>query len=165
MTRPAPDAPGPGQESVWDYPRPPALVAVGAAVRVEFAGRVVAASAHALRVLETSHPPTVYLPPADVDLAMLAATARTSGCEWKGQAEYLDLAWDGRRSADAAWRYPHPTPAFEALAGYVAFYPGRTDGCWIGDARVEAQPGGFYGGWITAAVAGPFKGEPGSWGW
>ena len=162
---PTPIPPGPGQESVWDYPRPPALVPVGAPVRVEFAGRIVAESAAALRVLETSHPPTVYLPPSDVDLAMLAETARTSGCEWKGHAVYLDLVWDGRRSEGAAWRYRHPTPAFAALRDYVSFYPGRTDGCWIGDERVEPQPGGFYAGWITSRVVGPFKGTPGTWGW
>ena len=162
---PVPIPPGPGQESVWDYPRPPVLVPVGAPVRVEFAGRVVAESAAALRVLETSHPPTVYLPPADVDMAMLVETARTSGCEWKGRAVYLDLVWGDRRSPSAAWRYPAPTPAFEALRDYVSFYPGRTDGCWIGDERVTPQPGGFYAGWITSRVVGPFKGADGTWGW
>ena len=160
-----PIPPGPGQESVWDYPRPPALVPVGETVRVEFAGRVVAASSRALRVLETSHPPTIYLPPDDVDLSVLVATPRTSGCEWKGRAVYLDLVAGDRRVADAAWRYPEPTPAFEALREYVAFYPGRTDGCWIGGERAEAQPGGFYGGWVTSRVVGPFKGAPGTWGW
>ena len=162
---PVPIPPGPGQESVWDYPRPPAVEPVGEAVRVEFAGRVVAASTRALRVLETSHPPTVYIPPDDVDLSLLAETARTSGCEWKGRAVYLDLVADGRRVPDAAWRYPAPTERFADLKGYVAFYPGRTDGCWIGDERVEPQPGGFYAGWITSRVVGPFKGEPGTWGW
>lgn len=162
---PTPIPPAPGQESVWDYPRPPAVEAVGAPVRVEFAGRVVAASDAALRVLETSHPPTIYIPPADVDFALLAETPRTSGCEWKGRAVYLDLVAGKRYAADAAWRYPYPTKAFAALKDFVAFYPGRTDGCWIGDERAEPQPGGFYAGWITSAVVGPFKGAPGTWGW
>ena len=162
---PTPIAPGPGQESVWDFPRPPALVPVGETVRVEFAGRVLAESADALQIQETSHPPTVYIPPADVDLALLVPTPRTSGCEWKGRAVYYDLDVDALRSEDAAWAYPDPRPAYLALKDHLAFYPSRVDACWIGDERVTPQPGGFYGGWITSRVVGPFKGEPGTWGW
>ena len=162
---PVPIPPSSGQESVWDYPRPPALEPVGETVRVEFAGRVIAESADALRILETSHPPTVYIPPEDVDLALLVPTPRTSGCEWKGRAVYYHLDAGGRLVEEAAWAYPDPRPAYLALKDHLAFYPGRVDACWIGDERVVPQPGGFYGGWITSRVVGPFKGEPGTWGW
>lgn len=162
---PTPVPPGPGQESVWDYPRPPALEPVGAAVRVEFAGRTVAESADALRILETSHPPTIYIPPDDVDLTLLVPSAQTSGCEWKGRARYYSLDVDGRTAPEAAWAYPDPRPLYLALKDHLAFYPGRVDACWLGGERVTPQPGGFYAGWITSRVVGPFKGEPGTWGW
>ncbi len=162
---PTPIPPGPGQESVWDYPRPPALEPVGQRVRVEFAGRTVAESDGALRILETSHPPTIYIPPQDCDLSLLVPTAKTSGCEWKGVAHYYDLDVAGRHSPEAAWAYAEPRERYLALKDYLAFYPGRVDACWLGGERVTAQPGTFYAGWITSRVVGPFKGEPGTWGW
>jgi uncharacterized protein (DUF427 family) len=153
-------------ENVWDYPRPPALVPCERRVRVEHGGAVVADSGGALRVLETSHPPTIYVPPGDVAPGALRPAAGSSLCEWKGRAAYFDvIGADGRVAARAAWSYPAPSPAFAALAGHVAFYPGRVDAAWLGDERVTAQAGDFYGGWITADLAGPFKGAPGTLRW
>ncbi|MCX7893944.1 MAG: DUF427 domain-containing protein [Burkholderiales bacterium] len=154
--------PGPGQESVWDYPRPPRLEPVARRVRVVFGGRTVADSTRALRVLETSHPPTYYVPRADVAAGALEPAAGESFCEWKGTACYFDVVAGERRAPRAAWSYPEPFPAFAPIAGYVAFYAGPMDACYVGDERVRPQPGRFYGGWITADVVGPFKGEPGS---
>lgn len=157
--------PGPGQESVWDYPRPPRVEAVDVLVRVEYAGSVLAETRRALRVLETSHPPTYYLPPDDVRLDFLRLTGRRSYCEWKGQARYWTIECNGRSAPYAAWSYPDPTPAFAALRDCLAFYPGRMDACYVGGARVVAQAGDFYGGWITPDIVGPFKGEPGTTFW
>ncbi|MEM1041201.1 MAG: DUF427 domain-containing protein [Bacteroidota bacterium] len=157
--------PGPGQESVWDYPRPPALEPVAERVRVEFGGETIADTTRALRILETSHPPTLYLPPDDIRLEFLTRTARTSGCEFKGRAVYFDVEVNGQRAAAAAWSYPEPAPRYADLKDHLAFYPSRMDACWIGDERVQAQEGDFYGGWITSKVVGPFKGAPGTWGW
>jgi uncharacterized protein (DUF427 family) len=157
--------PGPGQESVWDYPRPPALVPDTRLVRVELGGVVIAETTAALRVLETSHPPTFYLPLAALRDVEVEATGRTSFCEWKGRAHYLTLRAGGRTEADVAWTYPDPVADYAAIAEHVALYPGRMDACWVGEARVEPQPGGFYGGWITPDVVGPFKGAPGTLGW
>lgn len=162
---PHPDPVGPGQESVWDYPRPPRLEPVGQRLRVVFAGREVAATQGGFRVLETSHPPTYYFPPSDVAPGLLGPPRRAGICEWKGRAVLFDLAVDGRRADGAAWAYPDPTPDFRAIASYVAVYAGPMDACYVGDERVLPQPGGFYGGWITSAVRGPFKGGPGSMGW
>ena len=156
---------GPGQESVWDYPRPPRVEPSSRRVRVVFAGRVVADTAAALRVLETSHPPTWYLPPADVDDGCLVPAPGQSLCEWKGMASYWTLRVDGRESPGAAWSYAAPPRDYAALAGYLAFYPGRVDACYVDEERVRSQPGDFYGGWITADVVGPFKGAPGTRGW
>lgn len=158
-------SPGPGEESVWDYPRPPRLEALEPVVRVEFAGTVVAETRAALRVLETASPPTVYIPPSDVLRDLLDASPRRTFCEWKGQARYWTLSVDGRTSRDAAWEYPSPTPEFARLAGYLSFFPGRVDACWIGDQRVTPQAGPFYGGWITPGILGPFKGDPGTEFW
>jgi len=154
-------------ESVWDYPRPPRVEPCSRRVRVAFGGEVVAESVLALRVLETSHPPTIYVPPADVRADLLVpAGGRGSFCEFKGRARYLDVRGaDGRVAASAAWTYRNPTPRFGALRDHVAFYPGRMDGCWLDDERVQAQEGDFYGGWITADIAGPFKGAPGTLAW
>lgn len=152
-------------ESVWDYPRPPALVPCGRRVRVELGGETIAESGRALRVLETSHPPTIYLPPEDVVLARFEPVARRSFCEWKGSASYYDVVADGRREAAAAWSYPDPSPGFAALKDFISLYPGRMDACWLDDERVEAQPGDFYGGWITSDIQGPFKGGAGTAGW
>jgi uncharacterized protein (DUF427 family) len=157
--------PGPGQESVWDYPRPPRVEPVAARVRVELGGVTIADTRRAVRVLETSHPPTYYIPLADVVPGAAAPVAARSFCEWKGEALYYDLQGGGRVARAAAWGYPSPTPAFRALQGCVAIYAGRVDACWVADERVTPQPGGFYGGWITTAVVGPFKGGPGTAGW
>ncbi len=153
--------PGPGQESVWDYPRPPALVPCSRRVEVSAADRLIAVSRRTVRILETASPPTFYLPPEDVDWSLLDAVAGSSFCEWKGRAGYFALR--GRQSV-VAWSYPEPTPEFAAIAGYVSFYPGRVR-CTVDGETVRPQPGDFYGGWVTEDVVGPFKGEPGTGHW
>ena len=152
-------------ESVWEYPRPPALVRSERRARVELAGVTIADSTRALRLLETSHPPTIYFPPEDVGAEYVHAGRGRSLCEWKGTARYLDLEVGDRREAAAAWFYPDPVPAYGELRDHVCFYPSRVDACWLGEERVQAQPGDFYGGWITADIEGPFKGSPGTIGW
>ena len=165
-SRPRPAPAGPGQESVWDYPRPPRLERTARALRVDFAGEVLAQTARGYRVLETSHPPVYYFPPGDVDRALLArVTGDGSRCEFKGEAVYYDAVVGGQRAARAAWSYPDPVEAFLPVAGYLAFYPGRVDACFVDGIRVRPQEGGFYGGWITPDVVGPFKGGAGTWGW
>jgi uncharacterized protein (DUF427 family) len=160
-----PEVPAPGQESVWDYPRPPRLEAAALPIRVVVDGRVVAASERAVRVLETSHPPVYYLPPDDVRRAWLRPSGSSSHCEWKGEASYWTLDLPGRRIEDVAWSYERPAAGFEAIRGHLAFYASRVDEAWVGDERATPQPGAFYGGWVTSGVAGPVKGAPGSWGW
>lgn len=163
--RPVRIEPGPGQESVWDYPRPPAVVESSRLVRVEHAGTVIAASRRALRVLETAGAPTWYLPREDVRMDLLRPVpARRSICEWKGEAIYFDVVVGDAATRLAAWSYPSPQRGFEELAGRIAFYAGRVS-AFVDDERVTPQPGGFYGGWVTADVVGPFKGEPGTEGW
>ena len=158
--------PGSGQESVWDYPRPPRLEPCTRRIRIEFAGVLVADTTRAYRVLETSHPPVYYLPPQDVRTEnRVASPTRSSWCEWKGRAVYHSLVVGNRRAEGAAWSYPNPTPAFAAIKDYLAFYASKVDACWVDDEQVQAQPGDFYGGWITSHVVGPFKGGPGSGGW
>ncbi len=154
-------------ESVWDYPRPPRVERERRRVRVILAGAVIADSTRARRVLETSHPPAFYLPIADVaDGALEPSPARGTVCEFKGVASYLDVrAADGRVLHGVAWTFPQPSPGFEGLLGTVAFYPGPMDQCTVGGEVVRAQPGDFYGGWITSDVTGPFKGGPGTRGW
>ncbi|MFL5864788.1 MAG: DUF427 domain-containing protein [Solirubrobacteraceae bacterium] len=153
-------------ERVWEYPRPPAIVPCARRVRVALADQVVADSTGAVRVLETSHPPTIYIPPTDVRKELLSASGgRSTWCEFKGSARYLDAVIDGRRLKAVAWTYPDPSPGYEALRDHVAFYPGRVDAAWLGDERVQAQDGDFYGGWITADLVGPFKGPLGTLGW
>lgn len=132
---------------------------------VVFAGRRLAHSKRTLRVLETRHPPTYYFPPEDVDLSLLQAAPGSSWCEFKGQAAYYDLVLGLRRSPRAAWSYPEPTPSFATLKGYLAFYPGRVEACRVDGELAAAQPGDFYGGWITSHVSGPFKGSPGTSDW
>lgn len=154
-----------GQEWVWDYPRPPRLEAVPESLRVEWGGRVVAESRRGWRVLETSHPPTYYIPIADTDADLLQRGQGSSWCEYKGRARYYDLALGEARSASAAWGYDQPSQGFEQLAGALAFYPSRVEACFVDGERVRAQEGDFYGGWITSKVAGPFKGGPATLGW
>ena len=152
-------------ESVWDYPRPPSLERCTRRVRIELGGVVVADSSAALRILETSHPPTIYVPPADITPGCIQPAGGRSFCEWKGDATYFDVVGGERRAARAAWAYPDPVATYAALRDHVAFYPGRMDACWLDDERVRSQPGDFYGGWITAGLRGPFKGAPGTCGW
>ncbi len=158
--RPRPDPIGPGQESVWDYPRPPRLERTSAHVVVEFGGGVVADTTAAWRVLETSHPPVYYLPFDDVDDTALRPNPSTTFCEFKGRATYVDVVGaDGRVQVAAGWTYPQPSPGFEPLADTVALYPGRMDRCLVDAEVVRAVQGDFYGGWVTPDVVGPFKGE------
>ncbi len=152
-------------ESVWDFPRPPRVERSLRRVRVELGGVVVADSARALRVLETSHPPVLYLPPGDVLDGVLREGAPRTFCEFKGVATHLDVVAGGRTVAAGAWTYRDPAPGYESLRDHVAFYPGRMDACWLDDERVRAQAGDFYGGWVTAGLRGPFKGGPGTAGW
>ena len=149
-------------ESVWEYPRPPRVEPSAARVVVELDGEVLADTRRSLRVLETSHPPVYYIPAADVRTERLRASARrVTWCEYKGAARYYDA---GDRAA-VAWSYASPSPGYEAIAGHLAFYPGRVDRATVDGEQVVAQPGDFYGGWITSAVTGPFKGGPGTRGW
>lgn len=150
--------------SVWDFPRPPRIEPVVARVRIELAGHVIADSTRAVRVCETASPPTYYLPRADITPGVLVAAPGASLCEWKGRASYWSVQVGERIVERAGWSYPAPTPAFGALADMVAFYARPFD-AWVGDARATPQPGGFYGGWITPEVVGPFKGEPGTGHW
>ena len=156
--------PGPGQESVWDYPRPPKLEASSRRVRVLFAGTVIAESSKAYRVLETSHPPAWYIPREDVRGEFLLSGQGSSHCEWKGVAAYWSVKVGDQVSVNAAWSYQHPSPPFAPIQGHLSFYPSRCE-CYVDEERVQPQPGDFYGGWITSHVVGPFKGGPGSRGW
>jgi uncharacterized protein (DUF427 family) len=158
------DTPGPGQTSVWDFPRPPELAPDAREIVVRWGPREVARSRRAVRVLETAHPPSFYLPWDDVDRSLLRPAAGGSFCEWKGPARYWSLVDGNRRLDKVAWSYPEPMTDAEALASCVAFYPAALQ-CTVDGAAVRAQPGGFYGGWITPELVGPFKGEPGSAGW
>jgi uncharacterized protein (DUF427 family) len=156
--------PGPGQESVWDYPRPPRLVADRRWVEVRVGEVVLAQSSQAIRVLETASPPTFYLPRADVRMELLRRATGHSYCEWKGLATYFDAIADGQIIERAAWSYEVPTPEFAAISGYLSFYPGRV-ACTVDSERVRPQPGAFYGGWVTDEIVGPYKGEAGTGGW
>jgi uncharacterized protein (DUF427 family) len=159
------DPVGPGQVSVWDFPRPPDLVQWGERIQVVLGGEAVADTTEAWAVLETSHPPTYYLPQDCFAAGALRPASGASYCEWKGRASYLDLLGRDLVAEQAAWTYPSPTPGFAVLRDHVALYPGRVDACYVDGALVAPQPGGFYGGWVTPRVSGPFKGGPGSMGW
>lgn len=160
-----PVEPAPGQESVWDYPRPPRVEDSTRHVQVWFNGVLLADTRRAKRVLETSHPPTWYVPPEDVKLEHLHENEDSSWCEWKGLTHYYDVEVNGRRAPSAAWFYQMPTRMFEELRNHVAFYPHLMEACYVDGERVTPQEGGFYGGWITSDVVGPFKGGPGTAGW
>ncbi len=160
-----PEPVGPGEESVWDYPRPPRLERARRTVTIEHGGERVAHSTRALRVCETSSPPVYYVPLADVNQALLESSPSQSFCEWKGMAHYVSLRVSDRVSRDAAWGYAMPDEGFEALRDHLAFYPGRVDVCRLDDEDVKPQPGDYYGGWITHEIKGPFKGDPGTSGW
>jgi uncharacterized protein (DUF427 family) len=155
-------APGPAQESVWDYPRPPAISHDNRPVEVRDGAVVIARSPASFKVMEMASPPTYYLPPEDVDFDRLAAIDHQTYCEWKGVASYWALTRNP--SEPVAWSYERPRSRFDKLRGFIAFYPGRVE-CFLGGERVRAQPGRFYGGWITSEIVGPFKGEPGTGHW
>lgn len=165
MRHPKPERPGPGQESVWDYPRPPRLEESRETIAVELGGRVIARSTRSWRVLETSHPPTYYVPRDDFVEGALRPVAGSTMCEWKGPASYFDLVSGDVVAPRAGWTYRNPMPGFEALADAVAVMPAMVDRCLVDDEVVQPQPGQFYGGWITTRVVGPFKGERGTMGW
>jgi uncharacterized protein (DUF427 family) len=155
-----------GTESVWDYPRPPIVVPSGEHVVIELDGEIVADTRRSVRVLETSHPPVYYVPREDVAPLVLRPVSGRTWCEFKGSASYFDVACtSGRVASRAAWHYPHPSAGYEQLLGLLAFYPARMDRCMVDGETVVAQPGDFYGGWITGRVTGPFKGTPGTEGW
>jgi len=153
------------RESVWDYPRPPRVEPVSKRIRIFFGGVVIADTIAARRVLETSHPPVYYLPPGDVRRRYLSPSPGSSWCEWKGEARYFDLELNGRHARRVAWSYPYPAPGFVEIKDFFAFYAGPMDLCLVGDERASPQPGGFYGGWITPEITGPFKGSPGTQDW
>lgn len=157
--------PGPGQESVWDYPRPPRLEPTNKTIRVIVDGIEIASTTGALRMLETSHPPVYYLPPDDIDMDYLTKASGGSFCEWKGHAHYYSITTPKRTIESAGWYYPQPSQRYAELANYVAFYLSRIDEGWVGDVRATSQAGDFYGGWITPEIVGPFKGGQGTMGW
>ncbi|HBB34384.1 MAG TPA: hypothetical protein DDZ80_28530 [Cyanobacteria bacterium UBA8803] len=157
--------PQPGQESVWDYPRPPRLEDSPKHIHIIFNGVAIADTRRSRRVLETSHPPVYYIPPEDIQMEYLLRTPQGSFCEWKGQAIYYTVVVGNKQATNAAWAYPNPTPSFAGIKDYLAFYPHLMDACYVDGEKVQPQPGNFYGGWITQDIVGPFKGGPGTWGW
>lgn len=163
--RPAPEAIAPGQESVWDYPRPPAIMASDEEIIVKLGGVEICESSMSWRILETGHPPTYYIPRSAFRSAALVPCHGHTFCEWKGEASYLDLVGGSKIARRAAWYYPNPHPHYAAIRGHVAVYAGLVDECLVDGERVEPQPGGYYGGWITSTVVGPFKGVEGSGSW
>jgi uncharacterized protein (DUF427 family) len=165
FNRPQPITPEVGQESVWDYPRPPRLEPVSQHIQIIFNQVTIADTYNAKRVLETSHPPVYYIPPQDILMEYLKPESQSSFCEWKGVAKYYTVVVGDRIAQSALWYYPDPTAEFLSIQDHVAFYAGKMDACFIDDELVQPQPGGFYGGWITKNIVGPFKGEQGSFGW
>ncbi len=165
MIRPAPDPFGPGQESVWDYPRPSIAQAIDAHLVVVLAGETIAETRRGVRTIETSHPPTYYFPREDIASEALRQTTGGSFCEWKGAAIYFDVVVGDQVRPRAAWAYPQPSAPFAMIRDHVAFYAAAMDACLVDGEQVQPQPGNFYGGWITAKLTGPFKGVPGSLGW
>ena len=162
---PRPDPAKPGQESVWSFPRPAIAERCSAHIVIEHRGVIVAETRAAVRTLETSHPPSYYIPPADIAPGLLRAAEGSSFCEWKGMARYWDVVVGEVVLPKVGWSYPMPSPAFGVLRDHVAFYAGPFDRCSVDGETVVPQAGGFYGGWITSGLAGPFKGVPGSYGW
>ena len=160
-----PVVPGPGQESVWDYPRPPRVDRAPERIRVVVDGITVADSTRALRVLETAGAPVYYVPREDIRMELLEPSSHTTYCEWKGAAGYHTLTVGDRRIADVAWSYPQPNRGYDAIRDHLAFYAAKVDEAWVGDERATPQPGGFYGGWVTSRIVGPIKGVPGSRSW
>ena len=165
MKLPRPIKPRKGQESVWDYPRPPKLERVRKTIEVYFNGALIAKTNAAYRVLETSHPPNYYIPPADINSDYLEDSEWITSCEFKGLGSYYHVKAGNKKIENAAWFYDNPTPAFATIKGYPAFYANKMDRCLVDGIQVKPQPGEFYGGWITPDIVGPFKGGPGSGGW
>ncbi len=165
MIRPIPVTPQPGQESVWDYPRPAILQDTDKHLKVIFNNEILAETRRGKRVLETSHPPTYYFPAEDVKLEYLIETPKKGLCEWKGYYKYYDVNIKDKWARNAAWRCFAPTPDFASIEEYYAFLPALMDACYVNDELAIPQAGGFYGGWITSDIVGPFKGEPGTMGW
>ena len=163
--RPRPDPIRPGQESVWNYPRPAVAEPCTARITIEHDGQVVADTRASIRTLETSHPPTYYIPSADIDSGLLRRAEGSSFCEWKGAAVYWDVVVGRTILPRIGWSYPSPSADFSILRNHIAFYAGPFDRCSVDGEIVTPQPGDFYGGWITGKLAGPFKGVPGSRGW
>ena len=163
--KPRPDPAGPGQESVWSFPRPAVAEPCAGHIVIEHFGLIVADTRAAIRTLETSHPPSYYIPPADITPGVLRRAEGSSYCEWKGAAVYWDVVIECAVLRQVGWSYPNPTRGFAVLRDHVAFYAGPFDRCSVDGETVAPQPGDFYGGWITGALAGPFKGVPGSRGW
>jgi uncharacterized protein (DUF427 family) len=157
--------PVPGQESVWDYPRPPRVEPSTKQIQVVFNRVVIAETERALRVLETSHPSVYYIPPQDIRMEFLKSTSQRTFCEFKGGARYYTITVGEKRAEDAAWYYPNPEHEYLALKDYVAFYPSLMDACFVDGEQVTPQAGDFYGGWITHEIVGPFKGDKGTMGW
>lgn len=156
--------PAPGQQSVWDYPRPPCIDAETREVVVRAGNVELARTRRALRVLETASPPTVYIPRSDVAAEYLEPAPGSSSCEWKGTARYWNVSVPPRLLKAVGWSYDDPLPEFDAIRGHLSFYPGRIE-CYVDGIRVKGQTGGFYGGWVTPEIVGPFKGDPGTSGW
>jgi len=165
MSKPKRIEPQPGQESVWDYPRPPRLEETSKHIQLFFNGLLLADTRRAKRVLETSHPPVYYLPSEDIQMDYLTANGAGSWCEWKGQATYYDLVIGSKVARRVAWTYLKPSPSFKAIKDHLAFYAWAVDKCLVDGEQVRPQPGNFYGGWITNDIVGPFKGKPGTSGW
>jgi len=157
--------PGPGQESVWDYPRPPRMEDFTKKIEIIFNGATIADTVRSKRILETSHPPVYYIPPEDIVMEFLQQSDKESFCEWKGKAKYYHVVINQARAENAAWYYPDPNPEYADLKDYVAFYASPMDACFVDGEMAIPQPGNFYGGWITKDIVGPFKGEPGSMNW
>ena len=149
----------------WDYPRPPTLERVTETVRIQFDGRQIVESTNALRILETSHPPTIYIPPDDFVAGVLQSSAKQTFCEWKGVASYFDIVGEARQLQSAAWYYAKPHSRYAELANFVSVYPSQMDACYLNEELVQSQAGDFYGGWITKKIVGPFKGGAGTHGW
>lgn len=156
--------PGEGQESVWDYPRPPRIEDSSKQIKVMLDNIIIAESTRSKRILETSHPPVYYIPREDINLDCLKLTTEVSYCEFKGKAHYFDFESGDTLVKDVAWTYQAPSKLFAEIKNYLAFYAFRVE-CYVDDERVEPQPGEFYGGWVTKDIVGPFKGGPGTWGW
>ncbi|GAB4210431.1 MAG: DUF427 domain-containing protein [Roseiflexaceae bacterium] len=165
MIRPQRIPPGPGQESVWDYPRPPRLEDTAKHIQIVFNGVTIVDTRRAKRILETSHPPTYYIPPEDVRMEYLKAAPGRSFCEWKGSAGYYTVAVGDRQAVRAAWYYADPSERYRGLKDYIAFYVSPMDACYVDGEQARPQPGDLYGGWITSDLVGPFKGEPGTMWW